>query len=98
MMKPVWTVAVLAALPLVAACAPKDMETDPVVLQTPQGAVTCQLYTRSQVLWDRSIHRPETMDVETADALCIAEGKRELREGRPAPGTVVPVATVTTRG
>lgn len=90
-------VAILAVLPLIAACSPQEMETDPVVLATPQGPVTCQLYTRSQVLWDRSIDRPATMGVRTADALCVAEGKREQWGVRPAQGTTVPAATVPAR-
>lgn len=55
---------------------PRDMETEPVQVQTSSGIVTCQLYRRDRVLWDRAIHRPETMSVEEADEVCRAEGER----------------------
>lgn len=68
---------------LVTGCAitPEQYETTPVVLSTAQGPVTCQLYTLEQVTWDRSIHRPNAMSVDTADALCRNEGNRILRDG-----------------
>jgi hypothetical protein len=47
-----------------------------VKVSTPQGVVTCQLYKHDRVIWDRAISRPETMSVATADAVCVAEGKR----------------------
>ena len=65
-----------AALSLTGCVSPEDYETEPVRVQTPQGVVTCQLYTRERVLWDRAIHRPDTMSVATADQVCIAEGNR----------------------
>ena len=55
---------------------PEDYETTPVEVSTPQGIVTCQLYLHDRVIWDRAIHRPETMSVAAADAACVAEGKR----------------------
>lgn len=63
-----------------AACSldPKDYESDPVTVETVQGPVVCQLYTRKIVRWDRAIHRPETMDTTTADNICLREGQ-ELR-------------------
>ena len=71
---------------LFAACAldPREYETAPVTVQTAAGPVTCQLYTHEQVVWDRAIGRPDSMDVETADALCRNEGRRELSGGAPA--------------
>lgn len=53
------------------------------------GPVVCQIYTHSQVTWDRSITRPENMGVETADNLCRAEGTRIMQGGTPklAPTT-----------
>lgn len=56
---------------------PTGVETTPVQVATEKGVVTCQLYTRDQVLWDRSINRPTSMDVREADAVCIAEGNRQ---------------------
>jgi hypothetical protein len=55
---------------------PQSMETAPVQVSTAQGVVTCQLYRRDRVLWDRAIHRPDTMSVATADQVCQAEGER----------------------
>ena len=55
---------------------PEDYETAPVEVSTAQGIVTCQLYKHDRVIWDRAIHRPETMSVAAADAVCVAEGKR----------------------
>lgn len=61
-----------------AACVPnpRDYETAPVQLKTPQGVVTCQLYTKKLVAWDRSIDRPAGMSVRQADDYCQAEGER----------------------
>lgn len=55
---------------------PESYETPPVQVTTDSGLVTCQLYTRKRVLWDRAIHRPEGMTVKAADAICVKEGKR----------------------
>ena len=68
-----------AALLALSACTPKDYESAPVTLNTPQGPVVCQLYTKNMLDWDRSISRPNAMSVETADALCKEEGRREQR-------------------
>lgn len=61
-----------------AACSldPRAWETAPVMVDSPQGAVTCQLYTKELVSWDRSIDHPANMSTGTADAYCRAEGKR----------------------
>ena len=69
-----------AAVAALSACSldPRTYETTPVVVQTEAGPVTCQLYTKEQVIWDRAIARPNSMDVETADNLCLAEGRRQL--------------------
>ncbi|WP_299907562.1 hypothetical protein [uncultured Paracoccus sp.] len=66
-----------------AACSldPRDYETTPVVVQTEAGPVTCQLYTHEQVIWDRAISRPNSMDVKTADNICLQEGQREKAGG-----------------
>ena len=69
-----------STVPLVlAACAPDPLayETDPVEVQTSQGVVTCQLYTRNIVAWDRAIDRPDTMSVQQADQICKTEGQRQ---------------------
>jgi hypothetical protein len=56
-----------------------NYETEPVVVSTAQGPVTCQFYTRQQVTWDRSIARPEEMSVQVADAICVNEGLKRSR-------------------
>lgn len=71
----------LAAILSGCAIAPADFESIPVVLSTSSGPVTCQLYTRERVDWDRSIDRPAKMSVEEADRLCAAEGLRRQKGG-----------------
>lgn len=69
----------LVAAATMAGCvpSPQNYESEPVVLKTPKGNVTCQLYTPELVIWDRSIDRPYGMSVETADAICRKEGQRQ---------------------
>lgn len=55
---------------------PEAYESEPVTVQTRMGVVTCQLYTRDLVVWDRAIDRPDNMTVSTADAICVNEGQR----------------------
>ncbi|WBU63317.1 hypothetical protein [Paracoccus aerodenitrificans] len=71
------------AIGTLAACniTPEQYESDPVLADSPMGPVTCQIYTHEQVTWDRSIARPEQMDVKTADAICWEEG-RQILEGK----------------
>jgi type IV pilus biogenesis protein CpaD/CtpE len=74
--------AALAAA-LLAGCvqSPEAYETTPVKVETPKGIVTCQLYTREIVVWDRAIDRPAKMGVQEADAICRAEGERQKAGG-----------------
>ncbi len=58
---------------------PQNYETTPVQLKTAKGIVTCQLYTKERVLWDRAIDRPNNMSVREADNICRAEGERQKR-------------------
>lgn len=71
----------LIAVPalMLAACSidPRAYETDPVSVDTPDGVVTCQLYTQKIVQWDRSIDRPAKMSVKAADDVCQKEGLRQ---------------------
>ena len=60
---------------------PSDFETPPVIVVTPQGPITCQLYTHRQVVWDRAIDRPANVSVAEADRYCIDEGYRRLKSG-----------------
>ena len=70
---------VTVGIAALAACSldPKDYESTPVTVDTPQGQVVCQLYTKDIVRWDRSIDRPANMSVKTADAYCLQEGQKE---------------------
>ena len=93
-MKILMMTAAIAGAFLLSGCTPEQMETTPVVVQTAQGPVTCQLYTLRQVTWDRAINHPGTMDVKTADNVCRNEGYRILKGEKPQPaaaGTVVVV-------
>ncbi|MBT8458230.1 MAG: hypothetical protein HKP37_02100 [Boseongicola sp.] len=66
----------LLAVTRSACISPESYESEPVNVETPIGVVTCQLYTRDLVIWDRAIDRPEGMTVSTADAICVNEGQR----------------------
>ncbi len=79
-MKKLALIAPIAVVLGLSACAtPENYETTPVVVETAQGAVTCQLYTKNLTTWDRSINRPATMSVKDADAACLAEGQRQKK-------------------
>lgn len=68
----------LVTLSLLGACSPKHFETEPVLVQTSKGVVTCQLYTRQRLDWDRSVAYPGTMTEIEADQVCIREGRRRI--------------------
>lgn len=72
---------VSAAAVILSGCvpSPENYETTPVQVQSEKGIVTCQLYSKDLVAWDRSIHRPNSMGVQEADAICKEEGKRQKR-------------------
>ncbi|TDL74233.1 hypothetical protein E2L08_16110 [Palleronia sediminis] len=74
------------ALPLVlSACiSERSFESEPVVLQSDRGPVTCQLYGINQVMLDRALTRPAVMSDEEANAICRAEGYRLLAGAGPA--------------
>jgi len=71
----------MSCVAVLGACSPRDLESAPVTVHTPQGDVVCQLYTHDVVYWDRSIDRPATMSVEHADNICREEGRKELGTG-----------------
>ncbi len=71
------TAVAVAALTVGACTSPEDFESDPVTVETSQGPVTCQLYTRTSTTWDRAIDRPDAMSVSTADRICKNEGNRQ---------------------
>lgn len=76
-MKKTIAITVAAAAVLISSgCSRAQYETEPVVLQSAQGPVTCQLYTKERVLWDQAISHPESMTREAADQICQAEGQR----------------------
>ena len=80
------TVATLSACNIT----PEQYETQPVLAASPAGPVTCQIYTHEQVTWDRSINRPNSMSVTTADNLCRQEGHRIMKGGTPNYAPTVP--------
>ena len=78
-----YAIAVLC-IPALAACDfvdPINYETAPVTVQTQYGEVTCQLYTKEIVRWDRPIDWPAGMTVQQAFAICQIEGIREQKGG-----------------
>ncbi|WP_378942312.1 hypothetical protein [Paracoccus sp. R86501] len=64
----------LIAVATVGACTPKDFESAPVMVDTPSGQVTCQLYTQSMTGWDRATDAPDGMSIPVADGYCKKEG------------------------
>ena len=69
-----------AASIVLTACSLEKYESEPVLLTTEMGLVTCQLYTKDRVLFDKAIDIPEGMAVEVANNLCRTEGERSLSE------------------
>ena len=95
-MKPLVSLTILAVSGIMlSACAPNpaDFQTPPVVLQTSEGPVTCQLYRTDMVVWDRAIDRPDTMSVETGDNLCKQAGveRRDMVPTAAQPTTAIPL-------
>jgi hypothetical protein len=95
-MKPLVSLTILAVSGIMlSACAPNpvDFESPPVVLQTSEGPVTCQLYRADMVVWDRAIDRPDTMSVETGDNLCKQAGveRRDRVPTAAQPTTALPL-------
>ena len=64
---------ILVAVTALAACTPRSFETPPVMVETPQGPVTCQLYTSGLTDWDRATDAPVGMSVAVADSYCKKE-------------------------
>lgn len=67
----------LLAVVTLSACSPAMFETAPVTVETQYGQVTCQLYTKEIVQWDRPVDWPTGMTVEHAFNVCQTEGIRE---------------------
>ena len=69
----------LPAVVLLGACTidPKNYETTPVTVDSAKGPVTCQLYTKEMLTWDRAIGHSGSMSVEEADAICKAKGAEQ---------------------
>lgn len=58
---------------------PRQYESPPVTVTVAKGKVTCQLYTKELVYWDRATQWPKSMSVDEADAICLDQGKRWKR-------------------
>lgn len=67
---------IIAAV-LLSACTKSNYITAPAKVETPQGVVTCQLYTKERVLWDEAMAKPANMTDEQAHAICRNEGLRQ---------------------
>ncbi|TRD13974.1 hypothetical protein [Palleronia caenipelagi] len=70
--------AALAIATTVVGCSQANFESEPVVVPTEKGPVTCQLYGHNQVVWDKAILMPNTISDEEAHEICINEGTRRL--------------------
>ena len=77
-MRTLTLITALTGAAILAGCSidPQDHVTTPVQVQTAQGIVTCQLYTKENVLWDEAIDAPAHMPIAEANKICIAEGHR----------------------
>ena len=77
-MRKLTLITALTGTVVLAACSidPRTHETTPVQVQTAQGVVTCQLYTKDTVIWDKAISAPPHMSITAANNVCIAEGER----------------------
>lgn len=67
---------------VIAGCNKTAFESDPVVVPTNYGDVTCQLYTKDTVWWDESISHPNTMSSEAADDVCVQIGHKLAGDGQ----------------
>lgn len=79
---------VVASVMAISGCVRSSYESTPVVVNTPKGKVTCQLYTAERVQWDEAIAKPESMSKREADNVCIAKGAKQLEAYRAAGGRV----------
>ncbi len=72
------SVGLLAALIVVSGCVqdPRQYESPPVTVTVAKGKITCQLYTKELIYWDRATDWPRSMTVEEADAVCLEQGKK----------------------
>jgi len=59
-----------------------DYASEPVLVKTDRGIVTCQLYRDDRVLWDEALSFPRSMSLQEADQICLEEGARVKKEGR----------------
>jgi ABC-type uncharacterized transport system auxiliary subunit len=77
-MRTLTLITALTGTAILAGCTidPQDHATTPVQVQTAQGIVTCQLYTKENVIWDEAISAPAGMSIQQADRICKAEGQR----------------------
>ncbi len=74
--------AAIACAAALSGCVPsQSYESAPVQVQTSQGVVTCQLYTKDIVLWDRALSHPTEISAQAADQVCTDEGKRRKNAG-----------------
>lgn len=82
----------LAAVTTVAGCTINRAAyaTNPVEVLTPQGIVTCQLYSKGTTIWDEAVAAPPNLSLTAAHNICKREGleQKHLNEKHrytPAP-------------
>lgn len=64
-----------------AGCSKASMETEPVMVDTPMGVVTCQLYTPSLLLWDTVISLPPGLSYDSGVDICKDAGRKQRANG-----------------
>lgn len=74
-MKRCLAVSMLAVVAL-SGCTKESMRSTPVTVQTPEGPVICQLYTRELLWWDEATSYPPSLTQEAANQACKEEGQR----------------------
>lgn len=72
-------IASLTSILFLTSCDRASYETEPVMISTPLGPVTCQLYTIDYIMWDEALRYVSSMKKETADLYCKDEGQRRLK-------------------
>lgn len=74
MKKPILMLALATAALTGCVADSSDYETKPVTINTPEGKVTCQLYTKRFVKWDKAIRKPADMTFKRANDICFDLG------------------------
>lgn len=68
----------LVSATVISGCSRAAYESTPIITETDEGAVTCQLYTGPTTDWDQAVDFPATMEKEKANEICRDVGSRIL--------------------